>query len=390
MFGILTLPWWGYIIVLAVFTQLTIYSVTLYLHRCQAHRALTFHPIASHFCRFWLWISTGIVTKEWAAVHRKHHARVETDEDPHSPVTKGIDNVFFRGAELYRIECENEETLERFGQGTPDDWLERNVYTRHSSLGIILMLLTNLMLFGTIGLTIWALQMIWIPLFAAGVINGIGHYWGYRNFEVKDASRNIVPIAFFLGGEELHNNHHAFATSAKFSAKWWEIDTGWWMIRLLQCFGLAKPKRVLPTPRIEPGKTNIDTDTIKALITYRFQVMSRYTREVIAPMFRQEKKKAEKSSRALLKRAYRLLTKDATLMPAEQKNRLATVLDNFQSLRVAYQFRVKLQEIWGRSTASQKELLDALCEWCRQAEATGNEALARFAASLKTYVPQEA
>lgn len=390
MYGILALPWWGYIIVLIVFTQLTIYSVTIYLHRCQAHRALELHPVASHFFRFWLWLTTGMVTKEWAAIHRKHHARVETDEDPHSPVAKGIKTVFFMGAELYKAESLNQETLERFGQGTPDDWIERKVYAPYSWLGIMIMLAADLLLFGTIGITIWALQMMWIPLFAAGVINGIGHYWGYRNYECKDASRNIVPIAFFLGGEELHNNHHAFATSAKFSAKWWEVDTGWYVIRALQLFGLAKAKRVVPKPRIQLDKTSMDADTIKALITYRFQVMSRYTREVIAPMFREEKKRSEKSSRALLRRAYRLLTRDTTLMPVEQKNRLATVLDNFQSLRLVYQFRIKLQEIWSRSTASQKELLDALREWCRQAEATGNEALLRFANSLKTYVPQEA
>ena len=390
MHGILALPWWGYIIVLMVFTQLTIYSVTLYLHRCQAHRALELHPIVSHFFRFWLWLTTGMVTKEWAAIHRKHHARVETDEDPHSPVAKGIKTVFFQGAELYKAESLNQETLERFGQGTPNDWIERNVYSRFSGLGIMIMLIANLVLFGTIGITVWALQMMWIPLFAAGVINGIGHYWGYRNYECKDASRNIVPIAFFLGGEELHNNHHAFSTSAKFSAKWWEFDGGWLVIRMLQFLGLAKAKRVVPKPCILPGKTTIDADTIKALISFRFQVMSRYTREVIAPMFREEKKRAEKSGRALLHRAYRLLVRDTTLMPVEQKNRLATVLENFQSLQTVYQFRMKLQEIWSRSTASQKELLDALCEWCRQAEATGNEALLRFARSLKTYVPQEA
>lgn len=389
MFGILSLPWWGYVVVLLVFTQLTIFSVTLYLHRCQAHRALELHPIISHIFRFWLWLSTGMVTKEWAAIHRKHHAKVETDEDPHSPIAKGIKKVFFEGAELYRAECQNKETMERYGAGTPDDWIERNVYTRYSGAGVVIMLAVNLLLFGTLGLTIWALQMAWIPLFAAGVINGIGHYWGYRNFEVKDASRNIIPIGFFLGGEELHNNHHAYATSAKFSAKWWELDMGWMMIRLLQVFGLAKPKRVVPTPRMQDSKTSIDADTIKALITYRFQVMSRYTREVIAPMLKEEKLRASEASRSMLSRAYTLLIRDDSIMKASQKTRLAVVLENFQSLRMVYQFRLKLQEIWSRSTASQKELLEALQEWCRQAEATGNEALLRFSQRLKTYVPQE-
>lgn len=388
MFGLFELPWWGYVVVLLALTQITILSVTLYLHRCQAHRALEMHPIASHFFRFWLWLTTGMVTKEWAAIHRKHHAKVETNDDPHSPIAKGIKQVFFEGAELYRMESKNQETLERYGEGTPDDWIERNLYSGRSVWGIVVMLVIDLILFGTMGLTIWALQMAWIPLFAAGVINGIGHYWGYRNFEVKDNSRNVIPIGFFLGGEELHNNHHAYATSAKFSAKWWEVDMGWYVIKLLQLFGLAKPKRVIPAPKLELNKNHIDTDTLKAIITYRFQVMSRYSREVIIPVLRDEKMRASKASRLLLRRAKTVLIRDTSIMKASQKTYLTTVLENFQSLRVIYQFRLKLQDIWGRSTASQKELIDALHEWCQQAEATGIETLRRFSSHLKTYVPQ--
>lgn len=388
MFGILSLPWWGYIVVLMVFTQLTIYSVTLYLHRSQAHRALELHPVASHFCRFWLWLTTGMVTKEWTAIHRKHHAKVETVEDPHSPMTRGIKKVFLEGAELYRDECKNRETMERYGQGTPDDWIERHVYSRFSTFGVVLMLLVNLVLFGIVGISVWALQMAWIPFFAAGVVNGIGHYWGYRNYESKDASRNIIPLGIFIGGEELHNNHHAFATSAKFSAKWWEFDMGWLVIRLLQSVGLAKPKRAVPIPRTQPNKSEIDGDTLKALITYRFQVMARYTRDVIAPMLKEERQRANEARRSLLSRAYTLLIRDESIMQSAQKSRLAVVLETFHSLNVVYQFRLKLQAIWGRSTASQKELLEALQEWCHQAEATGIEALRRFSKRLKTYVPQ--
>jgi len=387
VFGLIQLPWWGYVIVLLALTQLTILSVTLYLHRCQAHRALDMHPIASHFFRFWLWLTTGMVTKEWAAIHRKHHARVETDEDPHSPVMKGIKKVFLEGAELYRMESKNQETLDRFGEGTPDDWIERHLYTPRSVWGVSIMLVINLALFGTIGLTIWALQMAWIPFFAAGVINGIGHYWGYRNYEVKDNSRNVIPIGFFLGGEELHNNHHAFATSAKFSTKWWEVDTGWAVIKLLQIMGLAKPKRVVPKPTLLLGKTQVDVDTLKAIITYRFQVMARYSREVVMPVLREEKKRASKAGRLLLRRSKIALVRDDFILQASQKHCLASVLENFHSLRVIYQFRVKLQEIWSKSTASQKELLDALQEWCQQAEATGIETLRRFSAHLKMYVP---
>lgn len=390
MLGLIQLPWWGYIVVLLAFTQGTILAVTLYLHRCQAHRALHLHPIISHVFRFWLWLSTGMVTKEWTAIHRKHHAKVETDDDPHSPQAKGIGLVFWQGAELYRKEAKNLETLQKYGEGTPDDWIERHLYDKHSVSGIITMLIINLVLFGPIGLTIWALQMAWIPFFAAGVVNGIGHYWGYRNFECKDASRNIIPLGIFIGGEELHNNHHAYATSAKFSAKWWEIDMGWLVICVLRFVGLAKPKRVVPKPKMLPSKTYIDTETIKALITYRFQVMARYTREVMLPALREEQKRAGKTGDALLNSARMLLVRDTTILKSNHQLRLKKVLENFHSLRVVYQFRMRLQDIWNRSTASQKELLEALQEWCQQAEATGIDRLFKFANRLKTYVPQEA
>lgn len=390
MFGLIQLPWWGYILVILGLTQITILAVTLYLHRYQAHRALEMHPIISHFFRFWLWLTTGMITKEWAAIHRKHHAKVETDEDPHSPQAKGIKLVFFQGAELYRQESKNRETIEHYGEGTPDDWIERNLYTGRNTLGIVLMLMIDLALFGVMGLTVWAIQMAWIPFFAAGVVNGIGHYWGYRNFECRDASRNIFPLGIFIGGEELHNNHHAYATSAKFSAKWWEFDSGWMVIRFLSIFGLAKAKRILPKLKVLPSKTCIDNDTLKAVITYRFQVLARYTREVMLPALKAEQKSASKSSKNLLSRAKTILIRDNSLIKASQQRYLTTVLDNFHSLRVVYQFRVKLQEIWSKSTASQKELLEALQEWCQQAEATGIEALLHFANRLKTYVPQEA
>lgn len=391
MFGLIQLPWWGYVVLILALTQITILAVTLYLHRCQAHRALEMHPVVSHFFRFWLWLTTGMVTKEWAAIHRKHHAKVETNEDPHSPVTRGIKKVFFEGAELYRAESKNTETMERYGEGTPNDWIERNLYSRFNILGVSLLLITHLIVFGTIGLTIWAVQMAWIPLFAAGVINGIGHYWGYRNFESADNSRNVIPIGFFLGGEELHNNHHAFATSAKFSAKWWEVDTGWYVIRLLQLFKLAKPKRVLSTtPRMLPTKTMIDAETLKAFISYRMQLMSRYSREVVIPVLREERKRASKASRGLLRRAKTVMIRDTSLMKTSQQERLANLLENFQSLRVIYQYRMKLQDIWSRRSATQKELMDALQEWCQQAEATGIETLRAFSMRLKTYVPVSA
>lgn len=390
MYGLLDLPWWGDVIALMIFTQLTIFSVTIYLHRCQAHRSLDLHPAVSHVFRFWLWMSTSIITKEWTAVHRKHHARVETAEDPHSPQTRGIKKVLLEGAELYAEEAKNQDTLDRFGEGTPNDWVERHFYTGRNNLGIAMMFVINVVLFGIPGITIWALQMAWMPLFAAGVVNGIGHYWGYRNYESRDASRNITPIGFFLGGEELHNNHHAFATSAKFSEKWFEFDIGWMVIRILQVFGLAHPKRVVPKPVIEASKTAMDGETIKALIAYRLQVTARYTREVLLPLLREEKKRAVGKSRQLLRFARTSLVRDSSLLKRSQQLRLSAILDNFQSIKTVYQYRANLQEIWSRRSASQNELLDALQEWCRQAEATGIETLKRFSSHLKTYVPQQA
>jgi stearoyl-CoA desaturase (delta-9 desaturase) len=388
MHGILQLPWWGYIVATLILTQITILGVTVFLHRCQAHRALELHPIVSHFFRFWLWLTTGMITKQWTSIHRKHHAKVETVEDPHSPQVRGIKAVFWQGAELYRKEKRNKETSERYGQGTPDDWIERNLYTAHSTWGVFIMLGIDLLLFGSIGLTIWAIQLAWIPFFAAGVINGIGHYFGYRNFECADASRNVFPFAFFIGGEELHNNHHTYGTSAKFSVKWWEFDMGWLLIRTLQFFHLAKPKRIPPKAQIIPNKTCVDIDTVKALLTHRFAVMSRYSKEVIFPVLREERSRASNTGRSVLKRMRTLLIRESSLVEPAKQQQLAHVLADYDALGVVYQFRLKLQQLWAKSPASQAELLEALQEWCRQAEATGIKALMQFVQHLKGYVPQ--
>jgi stearoyl-CoA desaturase (delta-9 desaturase) len=356
--------------------------VTIFLHRHQAHRSLDLHPVISHFFRFWLWMTTGQVTKEWAAIHRKHHAKVETAEDPHSPQVHGLKKVLFEGAELYRKEKCNQETLERYGHGTPDDWLERNIYSKHSSAGAIALLIINIALFGVIGITIWAVQMAWIPFFAGGVINGVGHYIGYRNFECQDASRNIFPFGIFIAGEELHNNHHTYGTSAKFSVKWWEIDLGWYVIRLLQLFGLAKPKRVPPRATFIPGKSNVDVDTLKAIITNRFQVMVDYHKAVIIPVLH-----AEKQSRSLFRQTKMLLTRETSLVKAENQHTLTTVLEQHPRLKTVYQARLKLQNIWAKSTAAQNTLLGLLQEWCRRADESGIEALRDFVTHLKSYVP---
>ncbi len=389
LYGILNLPWWGYIIATIILTQITIFAVTVYLHRCQAHRAVDLHPVVSHFFRFWLWMTTGMETKQWTAIHRKHHAKVETAEDPHSPQVKGINRVMWQGAELYRKESRNQATMDRYGEGTPDDWMEKNVYTAHSAMGIMIMMGIDLLLFGVPGLSIWAIQMAWIPFWAAGFINGVGHYFGYRNFECPDASRNIIPWALIVGGEELHNNHHTYATSAKFSVKWWEVDLGWGLIRTLQLFGLAKPKRVAPRPVLVPGKTSVDIETLKAVLTNRFQVMARYGKEVILPVLRDERRRAGEAGSAMLSRMRTLLIREASLVEYSDQEKLAKVLENYRMLNVVYQFRMKLQSIWARSTASHKELVDALQDWCKQADASGIAALKDFVGHLKSYAPQQ-
>ena len=373
-----------------VFTQITIFGVTIYLHRHQSHRALDLHPVIAHFFRFWLWLTTGMVTREWVAIHRKHHAKCETPEDPHSPQTRGIATVLWQGAELYQAEAANRETLEQYGHHTPDDWLERNVYSRYPILGVSIMLITDYLLFGFAGVALWAVQMIWIPFWAAGVINGIGHWWGYRNYETVDASRNIAWLGVLIGGEELHNNHHAFASSAKFSTRWWEVDLGWGYILLLRTLGLARVKKLAPQPRILPSKERIDMDTLRAVFASRLHVMSSYAREVLLPVLRQELRCRDVACRGRLRAARRLLVRNPQTMDDRSRGMLEAALERFAALRTVYQFRERLQAIWDRSATSHDKLLQALQEWCQQAEATGVEALEMFARRLKGYSLQGA
>ena len=385
LYGLLNLSFWGYVIAVLIMTHITVMSVTLYLHRCQAHRGIDMHPIVSHFCRFWLWLTTGMETSNWVAIHRKHHARCETEEDPHSPQILGLKKVLLEGAELYRAAAKDKDMIAQFSHGCPQDWVERNVYTRFSRSGIALMFLIDLLLFGIPGITVWAVQMMWIPFFAAGVINGLGHFWGYRNFECPDAATNIVPLAILLGGEELHNNHHTFGSSAKFSVKKWEFDLGWLYIRALSSVGLAKVRKVAPKPHLEPSKTTIDVDTIKALLTNRFQVMASYSKRVISPVVNAERSTAAASAKQLLRHAKTLLSKEKSLVDEKGQQRLNSLLESNASLNVVYQYREKLQAIWDRTTASQKELVEAIQEWCRQAEATGIDALKEFATHIRHY-----
>lgn len=385
IYGLFPLPWWGYVIVTLVLTHITIAAVTLYLHRSQAHRALDLHSIISHFFRFWLWLTTGMITKEWVAVHRKHHAKCETEEDPHSPYFKGIQTVLWKGTELYREESSQPETVENYGHGTPDDWLERKIYSRFNVLGVSILAVTDIILFGFYGLTIWAIQMMWIPFFAAGVINGLGHWWGYRNFEVADGSTNLVNVGILIGGEEMHNNHHAYPSSAKFSSKWWEFDIGWLYIRTLSMLGLAHVKKVAPRPVILRDKTKIDMDTVRAVILSRMHVMAQYAKNVTLPVLKDQLAKADAPCRRLLKQARTALVREESRMDDASRNRLQKALKENEALKTVYEFRGRLQELWGRTYASHEKLLQALQEWCQQAEATGLKGLQDFAHHLRGY-----
>jgi stearoyl-CoA desaturase (delta-9 desaturase) len=386
--GIFSLPIWGYVLYALVLTHITIVSVTLFLHRHQAHRSLWLHPICSHFFRFWLWLTTGMLTREWVAIHRKHHAEVETELDPHSPSVHGVGKVLWEGTELYRKESLNAKTLQDYGHETPDDWVERNVYSKYTMSGIGAMLVINFILLGFAGVSIWAVQMMWIPFFAAGVINGIGHWGGYRNFETQDASTNIVPWGIVIGGEELHNNHHAFASSAKFSCKWWEFDIGWLYIRALAVCGLARVKTRAPTLLFNFKKIQIDHDTVGAVIANRLQVMAEYASRVITTVYNQESAKAMQASGNYVSSDQRLLRKADNQLDPKARQRLAVLLEQHDALKVVYGFRQRLQELWLKKSATRESLLADLQEWCHQAEASGIEALQEFAHRLRGYTLQ--
>ncbi|SUX55600.1 DesA family fatty acid desaturase [Chromobacterium vaccinii] len=383
--GLLDLPWWGNIVAALILTHITIASVTIFLHRHQAHRALDLHPIPSHFFRFWLWLTTGMVTKQWAAIHRKHHARCETQEDPHSPQVLGIKKVLWEGAELYRAACKDQSIMDKFGHGTPDDWLERNVYSKHNAKGIVLMLIINLALFGPIGLSIWAVQMVWIPFWAAGVINGLGHFWGYRNFENEDASTNLVPWGILVGGEELHNNHHTFGTSAKLSYKWYEFDIGWMYIRMLEICGLAKVRKVAPQLAHDPSRPQLDLEHLQAIIANRYAIASRYARELKAECCAElAKLSLPELPQVNLPRKMKVwLKRDAKDLPECDRDQLARILEQSHVLATIYTMRQELTRLWERSSLTREQLLQELQDWCARAEASGIAALQRFSQNLR-------
>ena len=383
--GLWDLAWWQIVLYALFTTHITIASVTIYLHRHQAHRAMDLHWLPAHFFRFWLWLGTGQVTKEWVSIHRKHHAKCETIDDPHSPQAHGIKKVFFEGAELYRAESKNQETLAKYSHGVPNDWIERNVYSRYSWQGVGLMLIINWALFGAAGTAVWALQMAWIPITAAGIINGIGHYWGYRNFEAPDASTNISPWGIIIGGEELHNNHHTYPTSAKFSVKKYEFDIGWGYIRAREMVGLAKVKKVPPKLQLGTIQPVADEKTLEALIAHRYEVMAGYAREMRAACGKEiDALKAKQGDLSVLTTAKRWLHRDGDKVPASAQAHLAQARAAHPVLDKMVTMRDELRHMWSNTTHSREQLATDLQAWCKRAEESGIAALQEFSLKLRS------
>jgi stearoyl-CoA desaturase (delta-9 desaturase) len=384
--GLLAPGWWGMLAVLLVFTQITIFAVTLYLHRSQAHRGVDFHLALSNFFRFWVWLTTSMITREWVAIHRKHHAKVETEEDPHSPQTKGIGRVFWSGVELYREARAMRGDIEQYGKGAPDDWIERHLYTPHANLGPVLLFAINTLLFGLPGVALWAIQMAWIPFWAAGVVNGLGHWWGYRNFASADTSTNLTPWAFWIGGEELHNNHHAFPSSARFSMRRWEFDIGWAAIRTLEALRLAKVLRVAPKLDIRPNIAVPDADTLRALLSHRFLAMTDYQRNVFTPALKEEAAAAGAKLRQLLPRRLRKgLVDDGRWLKPDAREQLRAWVEQRPRMRTLVEYRARLSTLLEARSHDAADRLRNLQQWCHEAEASGIAALQAYAERLKGY-----
>ncbi|KRA81777.1 aminotransferase [Lysobacter sp. Root667] len=383
--GLIQASFWELAFYFLAVTQLTIMSVTLYLHRSMAHRSVDFHPALAHLFRFWTWLTTSMITKEWAAIHRKHHAKCETEEDPHSPQFKGIDTVMWRGVELYREARGEREDIEKYGKGCPDDWIERNLYTPHATKGPTLLLLISFALFGFAGVAIWALQMLWIPFWAAGVVNGLGHWWGYRNFETTDTATNLTPWGFWIGGEELHNNHHAFPSSAKFALRKWEFDIGWTVIRGLQAVRLAKVLRVAPSLDVRPNIAMPDAETLKALLAIRFQAMTDYYRSVTLPALREEAGNAGDRMRALPRKLRKGLADGGRWLDGDARERLQNWVAERPRMATLADFRQRLAQVLDDRSHDAQATLQKLHAWCAEAEASGIQALQAFSARLKGY-----
>ncbi len=385
--GLLNLPWWGDVLAGLLLVQVTIAAVTIYLHRCQAHRALDLHPAVSHFFRFWLWLTTGMITREWAAIHRKHHAKCETEEDPHSPRIYGINRVLFAGVMLYVDESHKPETMTRYGHGTPDDAIERHLYTPLHKWGILVLAALDIALFGVVpGAIIYGVQLAWIPFWAAGVINGLGHYFGYRNFHTDDDSTNIAPWAVWIGGEELHNNHHAYPTSAKFSLRWYEFDLGWVYIRGLQALGLATVRRKAPKVKLDPSKFEVDAATLQAVIAHRYDVMMNYAKSIKRATKLEIAALREKGADCTpLRSIRRWLHRDDAVVPARHRATINLIVESSPALKTTLTMREELARIWQRSTLNTEQLVGQLKDWCERAEKSNVEPLVEFSRRLRSY-----
>ena len=365
-------------LILLLLCQLTMMSSTLYLHRSATHRGVDFHPVITHWFRFWSWLSTGMVTKEWVAIHRKHHAKCETDEDPHSPRVKGLSNVLWRGVDLYREAALDKAMLEQYGKGTPNDWIERNLYSKHPMLGVSILLIAYVALFGAPGLTIWALHMCWMPFHGAGIINGLGHWWGYRNFDTSDAATNLTPWGVWIGGEELHNNHHAFPSSAKFALRKYEFDIGWFVISILSKLHLAKVLRVAPELDVRPNINVPDAETLRAIMTHRWQVATDYFQVVLKPQFKQDAKNLPRR----LRNAFR---SEGKWLDETHREKLNRFIADSPQLATLMAYRERLLAIYELRSAEVDAKMIALRVWCAEAENSGIAALEEFSFRLKGY-----
>ncbi len=384
-YGLSQASWWQILLYTLLTTHITIAAVTIYLHRAMSHRALDLHPLVSHFFRAWLWIGTGMKTADFVSVHRKHHAKCETVEDPHSPQTRGLKALLLTGTELYQTEAANPETHAKYSFGCPTDWVENNVYSRFTWQGVGLMLIVNLALFGALGLTVWAIQMLWIPVLATGVINGIGHYWGYRNFESPDAATNVSPWGILIGGEELHNNHHTYATSAKFSVKPYEFDIGWVYISAMQKLGLATVKKVPPKLALGDIRPVADEKTLEALIAHRYEVMATYARDMRAACKAEiESLKLKKGDLSLLQTANRWLHRDDEKVPATAVAALQQARSQYPVLGKMAEMRDELRQLWSNTHLSREQLAANLAAWCKRAEDSGIAALQNMSLRLRS------
>ncbi|MGI9257662.1 MAG: DesA family fatty acid desaturase [Gammaproteobacteria bacterium] len=383
--GLANLNVWGYILVSLAFIHVTLLGITLYYHRDQAHRSVELHPAVRHFFRLWLWINTGANTKEWVAVHRKHHAYCERDGDPHSPALFGLRNIVLEGAEYYQKEAAKPETLAKYGRGTPDDWLERNLYNRWPNLGVAVLVVADLVLFGVPGIIMIAVQLTTMPLLAAGIINGVGHAKGYRNFETEDASTNLWPWALFIAGEELHNNHHAFPSSAKFSQRPWEIDLGWLHLKALSALRLAKIRRIAPQPELVATPKAPDVDALRAVIVNRMHVLRHYTNSVTLPVLRTELDQLGDNAARLARRAKRLLKWQPGFLDRDSQIHLAELIERHPGLKTVLAYRSELTALWEGANTSNERLLADFRDWCARAESSGIEVLRDFARYLKSF-----